>query len=94
MASDSTRKKYVSSGSRSSVNRSVIKETRRNVSYMDEILNIQAAWFKGKNPWIVIANPNDNERNKKFIRIRTNEIWGNPKDVRKYDPNFSKGGAS
>lgn len=49
----------------------------------DKMMNIQAAWLKGQNPWITIENPNKNETNKRFIRVRTNDILGHPKERNK-----------
>jgi hypothetical protein len=69
----------VSKGERDSVSWKVTKMIRRERSDADRHMFIFDAWKKGKNPWITIANPNTMERNKKFIRVRTNSIWGNPK---------------
>jgi hypothetical protein len=46
-----------------------------------KMLNLQKAWAKGQNPWITIENPNKNETNKRFIRVRMNDTnLGNPKE--------------
>lgn len=39
----------------------------------------KAAWEKGQNPWLTIGNPNKEETSKRFIRVRANDHWGNPK---------------
>ena len=45
---------------------------------MQALLYKQQAWRKGQNPWLTIQNPNDKETNKRMIRVRANEHWGNP----------------
>jgi hypothetical protein len=46
-------------------------------------MNVQKAYWEGRNPWVVIDNPNKNETNKRMIRVRSNELWGNPKERQK-----------
>jgi hypothetical protein len=47
----------------------------------EKMLNLQKAWLKGQNPWITVENPNKNETNKRFIRVRMNDTsLGNPKE--------------
>lgn len=41
-----------------------------NVSYLDEMLNKQAALAQNKSVWMTIENPNKAERNKPFIRVK------------------------
>ena len=36
------------------------------------------AWLDKKNPWLTVENPNKNETNKRFIKVRANEYLGNP----------------
>jgi len=46
-----------------------------------KMLNKQKAWLKGQNPWITIENPNKEQTNKRFIRVRMNDTsLGNPKE--------------
>ena len=35
---------------------------------------------RGLNPWLTVPNPNTNETNKKFIRVKSEDLWGNPKN--------------
>jgi hypothetical protein len=45
----------------------------------------QAAWLKGGNPWVTIANPNREETNKRFIRVRMNDLMhGSAKEREKH----------
>jgi hypothetical protein len=39
-----------------------------------------SAYLKGRNPWLTVPNPNTNETNKKFIRVKAEDLWGNPKN--------------
>jgi hypothetical protein len=45
--------------------------------------NIQTAYWKGQNPWVTIDNPSREQTNKRKIRVRSNELWGNPKEREK-----------
>ena len=81
MAKKSSGKQYTSKGERNSVNKETLKDIRRDQYAGDKMLNIQKAWLKGQNPWITVENPNKNETNKRFIRVRANETnLGNPKE--------------
>ena len=73
------RKKYTSKGlvGRKS---GIFKDIRSDVSLLDKMYNLRLSWEKGQNPWITIANPSTQETNKPFIRVRTESLWGNPKD--------------
>ena len=46
-----------------------------NQTFM-QALNQRAAWTRGKNVMLTIANPNTNETNKPFIRVNATEVWG------------------
>jgi len=49
-----------------------------------KMINKQKAWLKGQNPWITIENPNKNEKDKLFIRVRMNDLMhGSAKDIHK-----------
>jgi hypothetical protein len=68
MGKKSSGKTYTSKGER----RSSAKTPTKNSA--DKMLNKQAAWLKGGNPWITIENPNKNETDKPFIRVRYNDL--------------------
>jgi hypothetical protein len=42
------------------------------------MLNKQRAWVNGSNPWLTIENPNKEQTNKRFIRVRMNDLNGGP----------------
>ncbi len=69
---------YTSKGERHSVALKVMRLMRANKPSFDKWLDKQRAWSLGQNPWLSIDNPNTNETNKKQIRVRANNYWGNP----------------
>ena len=67
-----------SKGERNNVRRDITKVMRRNYLECDPItrLNNQIAAFKrGKNVMVTIPNPNTNETNKRFIRVKAKDVW-------------------
>lgn len=75
-------KTYTSKGIHSNVAKKTLNAMRRDNP--NKIVNIMAAYWAGKNPWITIENPNKEETNKKFVRVKTNTLYGNPKDRHSY----------
>jgi hypothetical protein len=64
----------VSAGVHSNVSRATLRAMRKG--YMasgDRIMNQRIAYEAGKNVMITIPNPNENETNKRFIRISARE---------------------
>lgn len=53
---------------------------RKSKSLEERMLNKVEAYWKGLNPTITIENPNKEQTNKRFIKTKANEVWGNPKD--------------
>ncbi len=43
-----------------------------DVTFLDEMLNKQAALAQNKNVWMTIENPNKGETNRRFIRVKVN----------------------
>ena len=75
---------YTSKGQRRNVSRSIQKMCRRE--YLENgnaLQNKYEAWRAGKNVMLTMPNPNKNETNKRFIRVKANLVWGNPNYVRK-----------
>ena len=80
----SSGKNYTSKGERSNVSSKTLSGIRKEKYEGDKMLDLQRAWVKGQNPWMTIENPNKNETNKKFIRVRMNDTTlGNPKERQK-----------
>lgn len=85
MGKKSSGKTYVSKGERNCVSTVTRRDMRRNTSEADKLLNKQRAWMKGSDPWVTIANPNKEEKDKPFIRVRYSVLQkGTYKDREKY----------
>jgi len=69
----------VSKGIHRNVARSVVRATRAARPGYEKMANIMDAYWKGKNPWITIENPNKEETNKRFIRVKSETLYGSPK---------------
>lgn len=74
------RKTYTSKGQRKNVVNGV-KEVRKDVSPLDKALNKLEAWRKGQNPWITLPGTQTNQR---FVKVRSNTLWGDPKKISSY----------
>ncbi len=71
---------FISQGIHSNVNRTVLREMRKDYMASGErMFNQRAAWAKGKNVVLTIENPNKHETNKRFIRVAAKDLWGSPK---------------
>ena len=78
MGKKASGKTYTSKGER----RSSIPTSANDPA--ERMINKQKAWLKGSNPWVTIENPNKNEKDKPFIRVRYNDLMhGTARDVRK-----------
>lgn len=77
-------KGFISQGKHSNVSTATRRLMRAGKSEAQKALDKQAAWLKGGNPWITIPNPNKEQTNKRFIRVRYNDIMhGSAKDREK-----------
>lgn len=66
----------VSAGIHSNVSKSIRRAMRADyLASGDRILNQRAAFDAGKNVMVTIPNPNENETNKRFIRVPAKTIW-------------------
>lgn len=83
MAKKGSGKTYTSKGEHRNVSKSTLRLMRQGKSDADKMLDKQDAWLKGRNPWITIENPNKSETNKRFIRVKANDLWGSPKERQK-----------
>ena len=64
-----------SKGERSNVNKKVCNAMRSDTSMLQRTINQRAAWVKGKNVMVTIPNPNEQETNKRFIRVNAKDVW-------------------
>jgi hypothetical protein len=76
MGKKRTRKTVVSKGQRRNIVAGV-KEVRQDRSEGEKAYNKLKAWGKGQNPWITVPGT---QTNKRFIKVRANSVWGNPKN--------------
>jgi len=81
----STRKKYTSKGIHSSVSRGITQAVRADRTRLEKLEFIHDAWKKLQNPWVTIENPDKNATNRRHIKVRANDLWGNPK-IKKEEP--------
>lgn len=80
----SSGKHYTSKGERKNVASSLLNGIRSERSGADDMLNKQKAWINGSNPWVTLENPNKEQTNKKFIRVRYNDLMhGSYKELEK-----------
>ena len=71
------RKTQTSKGQRRSIVAGV-KEARRERCDFQKALNKVDAWKKGQNPWVTVPGTQSNMR---FVRVRANSVWGDPKKI-------------
>jgi len=83
MGKKSSGKTYTSKGEHRNVSRGTLSAMKRARDPSEKVINIQRAWLEGRNPWVTISNPNKEQTNKRFIRVKANELWGNPKERHK-----------
>lgn len=84
MAKKASGKTYTSKGERKNVSSATLNAIRAERDGGLDMLNKQKAWMKGKNPWVTFPNPNKEETNKKFIRVRYNDLMHGPyKEIEK-----------
>lgn len=76
---------YTSKGERPNVSRAILNAMKRERPATDKFLNIIRAYERGQNPWITIDNPNPKETKARRIRVKTNDIWGLPKERKPYN---------
>ena len=77
MGKKRTRSSVQSKGERRSIVAGV-REVRAGRSEFEKHMNKVKAWQKGLNPWITVPGPSSNKR---FIRVRANSEWGDPKKI-------------
>lgn len=90
MSGPKTKTKYVSKGERRSIARDVCKAVKRDRSVIDYWMIKQRAWLKGQNPWIVVPNGNTSDTRARFVRVRAETEWGDPKAYLKLKSSVSE----
>ena len=66
----------VSAGVHRNVSKSTLRLMRAAKTSAEKMIDKQKAWLRGQNPWVTIENPNKEQTNKKFIRVRMNDLMG------------------
>ncbi len=61
-----------------------VKEMRQQRPNIEKEMNKIKAWRAGKNPWITVANNVNGPNNKPFIKVRANDLYGDPKRIHSY----------
>lgn len=84
MGSKASGKHYTSKAERKNVDSKILNSIKNTELPLVKQMNIQKAYWNGQNPWVTLDNPNKEQTNKKKIRVRSNELWGNPKDRKSY----------
>jgi len=71
----------ISQGIHSNVRQGILNVARQEYRQSGQrLLNQRRAWAKGKNVVLTIDNPNKNETEKPFIKVKARDIWGSPKN--------------
>jgi hypothetical protein len=78
MSAPKTKTKYVSKGERKA-NRQISKAVKRDRTVVEKMTIKQKSWLKGQNPWLTVPNPNTADTKARFIRVRANSEWGDPR---------------
>lgn len=78
MSAPKSGSKYTSKGEREA-NRKISKAVKRDRSAIDKWTILQKAWLKGKNPWVTVPNPNTSDTRARFVRVRAETEWGDPR---------------
>lgn len=81
MAKKASGKSYTSKGQHSNVARGTLSDMRKTTTKTGQrVIDKIDAYLAGKNPWITIPNPNKKDTSRRFIRVRADDHYGNPKD--------------
>ena len=76
MAKKRSRDSQTSKGEVCQKRNPVLKQLRREYhGSSQEACNKLAAFYRGRNVVLTIANPNTNETNKRFIRVNARDVW-------------------
>jgi hypothetical protein len=78
MSAPKSKSSYTSKGERKA-NRQISKAVKRERTLLDKWGILQKAWLKGKNPWVVVPNPNTADTKARYVRVRADTEWGDPR---------------
>jgi hypothetical protein len=78
MSAPKTKSAYTSKGEREA-NRQISKAIKRDRSSIVKWTMKQKAWLAGKNPWLSVPNENTADTRARFVRVRADTYWGDPR---------------
>jgi hypothetical protein len=78
MSGPKTKTKYVSKGERKA-DRTLSKAIKRERPATEKWTILQKAWLAGRNPWVTIPNPNTSDTKARYVRVRAETEWGDPR---------------
>lgn len=78
MSGPKTKSAYTSKGERKA-NRQVSKAVKRERTAAEKWTILQKAWLNGKNPWVTIPNPNTADTKARYVKVRAETEWGDPR---------------
>jgi hypothetical protein len=78
MSAPKTKSAYTSKGEREA-NRQISKAIKRDRSAIVKWTMKQKAWLAGKNPWLSVPNENTADTKRRFVRVRADTYWGDPR---------------
>ena len=80
----SNKTKYTSAGLHRNVSKHTLNGMKKMLPSWTVFMNKFEAYLNGKNPWITIQNPNKNETNKRFIKVKAVDMYGSLKNRKLY----------
>lgn len=79
MSGPKTKSSYTSKGERRAIAKDVCKSVKRDRSVIEKMTHKQKAWLAGKNPWITVPNGNNSDTRARYVRVRAETEWGDPR---------------
>lgn len=79
MSGSKTKTKYTSKGERRSISSDICKAVKRDRTVVENWRIKQKAWLQGLNPWIAVPNGNTSDTRARYVRVRANTEWGDPR---------------
>tara|TARA_Y100000748_G_C15195602_1_gene371299 strand:- start:87 stop:329 length:243 start_codon:yes stop_codon:yes gene_type:complete len=76
-----SKESYTSKGERRNVSKKWTKKLRKEyINSFDRLMNQYEAHKKFKKVMLTVSNPNTNETNKPFVRVRSTDYWISKKE--------------
>ena len=87
-----SRDKYVSKGERRNVAKFSCTPKSDNENESERQIRQRKAWKQGRNVVLTIENPNKTETNKRFIKVKAKDLWGEYRHQKVYTMTGTAGG--